>query len=265
MKFLSIILRCLPMLVLSVATAAAQSPESVATDPDTVAVPDIVTSVEISGLAEAADDDSLGNMAADAFLLIPDADLDLLPKTTRAQMAIYMANDSIYKARNIYTGLSWIEKMTSDYLKVHLTNVSSMEIKVLPAKKLKGKLIMTVYTIDGESSTSDSSIKFYLLSNPSTDDAYLTSLPMKKFFKLPNPKDFYDTKAVKKGMSIKELLDEMPFHTIAFSIAPDEDLLTGRLTIDNYLTLEQRKKIDPYIRSILTWEWDGEKFRLQQK
>ena len=204
---------------------------------------------------------------AKAFRLIPDRDLDILTKPVRQDMVIYMENDSIYKARNIYTGFSWIEKMTPDYMSVHLTDVSNLQIKRLSTKKAGNPLIMTIYTIAGDSDTADSTIKFYTLADPASGDATLTELPLKKYFKLPDPKCFYDMKAggkdsSKDKMTLKDILEEMPFHTVAYTISPDSDQLTGYLTMSNYLTLESRKLIDPYIRPELKWYWDGKSFKM---
>ncbi len=212
------------------------------------------------------EEDSVTSLTAEVFRLLPDKDIDLLTTSMRTEMIIYMAADSIYKARNIYAGLSWIEKMTPGYMRVHLTDVSSLQIKMLDCPKLKGKLAMTIYTISGDSETADSTIKFYNLTDEWTAAAKLTELPANKYFRLPDPKAFYDLKNAPKDMSLSSVLQEMPFHTVAYEISPakidGEDILTGRLTVSNYLTLEQRKKIDPYIRPILKWRWTGKNFVL---
>lgn len=204
---------------------------------------------------------------ARAFELIPDRDLDILTPSMRSDMAIYMHEaDSSYRVRNIYSGLSWIEKMNPTYIKVHLTDISSLEIKELPWKSAGTALIMTIYTVSGESDTSDSTIKFYALSSSTGNSPSLTELPTGKFFRLPAPKDFYDLKSgdLKAGdhkLTLKDILYEMPFHTVAYSISPESDLLTGRLTMSNYLTLESRKRLEPYMRDELSWEWTGQKFK----
>lgn len=209
-----------------------------------------------------AEKESESSPVGEVFLLIPDSDLDLLTTRTKSDMIIYMQADSIYKARNIYAGLSWIEKMTPDYMKVHLTDVSSLQIKMLDSSKMNGRLAMTIYTVAGESDTADSTIKFYLLTGSAGEEQTLTELPAKKFFSIPDPKCFYDMKDAPKDITLGSLLRDMPFHTIAYDIAPSTDILTGRLTISNYLTLEQRRKIDPCIRPELKWKWNGKSFRM---
>lgn len=201
--------------------------------------------------------------SAMAFLNIPETDLDILAPSQRNEMIIYMMNDSIYKRRNIFSGLSWIEKMTPDYMKVHLTDVSSLQIKILPQSKSKNgqNLVMTIYTIAGETDTADSTIKFYNMNVFGPDSIAIAELPSRKFFTLPDPKKFYNEEKIKTdGEHLSEMMQEMPFHTIAYEISEEGNTLTGKLTIDNYLTTEQRDRIDPYLIRTLRWQWNGKKF-----
>lgn len=205
----------------------------------------------------------------EAFMLIPNKDLDILVPRMREEMLIYMEADSIYKCRNVYTGLSWIEEMTPNYLRVHLTDVSSLQLRVLPTVS-KGKqpsdLVMSIYTVSADSETADSTVKFYRLTDFGNDSVTLDPIAAKKFLAVPNPEDFYDKeKAKAAGMKVKEMMDEMPFHTIAYDITQGQPTeLTGHLTMDNYLTVEQRDRLTPYLRKTLHWLWDGKKFRLKK-
>ena len=192
--------------------------------------------------------------AAKAFLLMPQQDLDLLTKSMRQDMLDYMEErDSIYKKANIYMGLSWIEAMNPDYMRVHLSDVSSLQIKRLP---IKGKLpvIMTVYTINDGNGSADSTVKFF--------DNGMQELPTAKFLKLPNPKDFF---SIPKGAPIKlsEIEEIIPFHTMDFTINPTDGALTGVLTSADALSREEADKLKPYLVKQLRWTWDGH--RMQQE
>ncbi len=226
--------------------------------------PPLLNPKGIKAPAESAPNDS-SSLVVQAFGLIPDADLDILTKDMRSEMSIYMENDSIFHIRNIYGGLSWIEEMNEDYLRIHLTDVSSLQIKSLPCQKKGINLIMTIYTISGEPETADSTIKFYNLLNPYSPEAILSPLPANKFFKLPDPKDFYDLKAGdaqagERKLSMNDIMEEMPFHTVRYTISPQGNELTGELTMSNYLSMEARKRLNPYIRPTLRWIWDGKHF-----
>lgn len=200
--------------------------------------------------------------AAEALQLMPVSDVPLLSEMMRFEMVTYKIEaDSIKKVRNVFAGQSWIEEMTPDYLKVHLSDVSSLTVKRLDAPKMKGKnLIMSLYTIAGDSDTADSTLKFYSMSEDKDGTMALTALPTKRFFKLPAPSDFYVIPRDSK-MREKDLNEEFPFHTVEYTIDADSGVLTGRPTIDNYLTEEQRERLQPYLVKEIKWKWNGKEFK----
>lgn len=194
--------------------------------------------------------------AAEAFLNMPQQDLDLLTKSMRQDMLDYMVErDSIYKKTNIYMGQSWIETMKPDYLLIRLSEVSSLQIKLLKQPGNKLPIVMTVYTIDDGNGTADSTLKFFNNS--------MQELPTSKFITLPQPKDFYNLHK-DSPVSARELEEEMPFNTIQLTINPVSGDLTGELTSANGLTREQADRLNPYLRRELNWVWNGKKMLLQK-
>lgn len=191
---------------------------------------------------------------SEAFMRLPHAELSILPPETRRDMLDYMEADSIAVRYNVYMGKSWIEKMTPDYMRVHLTDASSLELKMLPSSDKKNPFIaMSIYTIGADEADSDSTIKFF-----SSD---MKPLNADKYFKLPDPKLFYN---IPKDSPIKldDILEEMPFYTIRYSVSEaDPAKLKGTLTISEHLTQEQRDRILPLISPELEWIWDGKKFK----
>lgn len=186
--------------------------------------------------------------AAEAFIKIPYTELDLLGESQRRDMIDYMQADSIRKTPNVFMGLSWIEEMTADYMRVHLTDASNLQIKVLNLRKGGVPIVMTIYTVGAENNTVDSTIKFY--------DNSMNPLQASKFFRLPDPKEFFNINNGSK-ISYKELEEILPFYTISYTIPSSSDILTARLTITDHLTLEAAEKIKPYLRQQLQWEWNG--------
>lgn len=196
--------------------------------------------------------------AAEAFVKIPRQDLDILTISMRQDMIDYMQADSIVHKRNVFYGESWIEKMTDNYIRVHLTDASNIQLKVLPLAKGDKQVVMTIYTITADNGTSDSTLKFF--------NEEMTELPRQQFFSLPDPKDFYDFPKDKKSdkkIDKKEIYDIMPFYTIKYDITPDSDLLQGTLTMSDYLTLEQKVKVEKYLHPEMSWLWTGKKFKKQ--
>lgn len=162
--------------------------------------------------------------ARSVFETIHSSALEILPKSTRLDMLDYWDVDSIYKASNAMEGLSWLETLTPDYLKVRITPVSRYEIKILPAKKQN--IVMTIYTVGDDEQAQDSEVKFY--------DTDLKEMPLSKHLVLPQVKDFFE---IPKGSAtkMKEIEDMIPFPTIAFSANPDNDDLEARLTVEKYI------------------------------
>ncbi|MDE6009817.1 MAG: DUF3256 family protein [Muribaculaceae bacterium] len=191
-----------------------------------------------------------------AFLLIPQQDLDLLTMSMRQDMLDYMEQrDSIYKKANVYMGLSWIEKMEPGYMRVRLSDVSDLQIKLLPLTKSTLPLVMTVYTIDDGNGTADSTVKFF--------DNAMQEIPTSKFISLPRPDDFYDIPK-DSPVSRKDIEEAMPFYTMAVTVNPQTGALTGRMTSANSLTREEEERLKPYLRKELRWSWNGSKMQLMK-
>lgn len=188
--------------------------------------------------------------ARDVFTKLECPALEILPLSRRLDMLDYWDTDSIYKASNVMEGLSWLEAMTDDYLKVHITNVSNLEIKILPDKK--SELVMTVYTIGSDSQAQDSQIDFY--------DCNLTKLETGKYFEMPDLKNFFE---IPKGSitSMKEIKDMIPFPTMAFSISEKGYFLTARLTVEDYMNVDDWNIIRLFLKPSIESEWKKEKFK----
>ena len=178
--------------------------------------------------------------------------LELLPKSTRLDMLDYWDVDSVYKASNIMEGLSWLEAMTNDYLKVRITSVSTLEIKILPDKK--EKLAMTVYTVGDDVQAQDSKLGFY--------DEDLNELPWQKFIQVPEVKDFFE---IPKGSAtkMKEIEEMIPFPTIAFSANAENDNLEARLTVEKYINEDDWNIAKLFVKPFITLEWKKDKYKVK--
>ena len=191
--------------------------------------------------------------AGDAFIAMPRQYLDILTISMRQDMLDYMLADSIRRQQNVFLSESWIEKMTPDYMSVHLTDASSLQIKILPLidKKWGENVVLTIYTVTADNGMADSTLKFW------SED--MKELPLQKFFTLPDPKSFF---SFPKGEKVnkKEIYELIPFYTIRYSIGPGPAELQGELTNSDYLTLEQAAKVKPYLRPGKSWIWRDGKF-----
>lgn len=187
-----------------------------------------------------------------AFIEMPSGTLDLLPRDTRLDMLDYYDNDSIYRAPNNMRGTSFLQAVTPDFLSVQLTPVSSLQIKV--HRMTNGReILMTIYTTGTESDSADSEIAFY--------DADLNPLPADRFFPTPKLSDFFDTKGYKTKM--KEIEEILPFHAIVYTAAPGSDSVTGRLTYNDLLTVEDAHLIELFLKPSVNFIWNGKQYKIK--
>lgn len=193
--------------------------------------------------------DSIFN-ARNIFEKIQASALEILPSATRLDMIDYWDADSVYKASNAMDGLSWLEAVTPDYLKVRITSVSELEIKILPEKK--GRVAMTVYTVGDDVQAQDSQVKFY--------DENLLELPTDKFLVMPEVKDFFD---IPKGSTtkMKEIEEMIPFPTVALSANPENDDLSARLTVEKYINEDDWNIAKLFFKPSITLKWKKEKYK----
>ncbi|MDE5875148.1 MAG: DUF3256 family protein, partial [Muribaculaceae bacterium] len=172
--------------------------------------------------------------------------LELLRKTTRLDMIDYWKADSVYKAKSELDGVAWLEALTDNYVKVRVTPVSTVELKVLPAGKKK--IVACVYTVGDSVQARDSQIDFY--------DETLRPLDRRKYFRAPVLSEFFN---VPKGSSVsfREIRAAVPFPTVAYSLSADSDNLSARLTVEDYISKEDLELISPYQKKSLEAVWKG--------
>lgn len=186
-----------------------------------------------------------------AFMEMPvSGDLDLLSKDTRFNMLAYYDNDSIYHAPNNLKGLSYLEKVTDNFLAVRITDESSLQIKILKLKN-GNDIVMTIHTVGKEGEVMDSNIKFYNTS--------FVELPTDKYFKAPKVADFFQTKGFKTSM--KEIEEMLPFFAVCYQADAANNYLKGRLTIEDAVTEEDQKILELMMKPSVTFEWKGNGFK----
>ena len=252
MKF---IFRVMPLVALAVLLSVGYSTgEAVRADASCGAserVSDVEDAVEAVDTVAAGENQLT---ASDVFVGLSSEALELLPLQTRQDMLIYHEAGREWKATNAMEGLSELLCVTDDFLEVRLTGVSTFQIRILPLKK-KGKYVaMTIYTVGTDKESADSEVRFY--------DESLAELDGSKYLKTPQLKEFLTLP--KKGLTLREAEELVPFTTVAFSASADSDQLSAQLTIGDYLSVESYDTIKPYITNPLTYRWAGDRFRLEK-
>lgn len=186
-----------------------------------------------------------------AFIDMPNSVLEIIPRSTRQDMLAYYDVDSLWRAPNAMEGISMIRKMTSDFLEVEITPVSRLQIKILPYKN--GNIVGVGYTISTEGHAPDTELRFF--------DPELEEIPVKKIINEPDVRNFFD---ITKGapLSSKELDSIIPFPTVLYQFSPDSPALSAALTVEKYLPVDTYKRLSPYFRKPLRYQWHGGKYVL---
>lgn len=182
--------------------------------------------------------------ASQVFANIPLDVLDMLRPSIRLDMLDYYTQaDSILTVQDALGGESHLVTVSSDYLKVAVTPVSTLEIKLLPYKK--DHLVMTLYTVGADSLASDTQVKFF--------DANLNPIESSKFLKMPTLKDFFNLKD--SELKESDLREMIPFEAIALSTGPGDTPLTATFTTLRTLSKESRDLLNPLILPSLSSLW----------
>lgn len=199
----------------------------------------------VKGEVEARDTLTAGEVFAELPLQV----LDMLNKSTRLDMLDFYRVDSIYQAHNSMEGLSHLNKVNRDYLSVSLTPVSTLELRLLPVKR--GDLFITAYTIGDANQAYDTDIHFY--------NGLYQELPRDKYIKIAELDDFfnYPDKATRRRVR-----DLIPFPTVRYNLSPDNDSLTAELTIGQFMSADDLKSLQPYMKGKLKYVWKGGKYSL---
>lgn len=194
-------------------------------------------------------DDAL--TASKVFADMPISVLDLVDKSRRLDMLDYYAVDSIAKVPNVMEGLSYLDTVTPSYLKVVLTPVTTLGIKLLPSKK--GDIILTAYTIGDKDQAYDTDLRFF--------DSSYKELNRDKMIKLATLKDFFDCPDKQTYRLVAELV---PFPTVRYESSADSGQITAELTVGQFMSADDYAKISKYLRGKLHYKWNGSKFILEK-
>lgn len=190
--------------------------------------------------------------ASEVFAALPVSVMDMIDKSRRLDMLDYYKVDSIVKVPNTMDGVSFLEKVTPDYLKVCITPVSTMTIKKLPGKK--GEIIMIAYTVGDKDQAYDTDLRFY--------DTSFNELKKEKFIKEPSLDLFFTSQD--KSLR-KEISEAIPFPTIRYIPAVEGNDISAELTSGQLVSQEDRKLLKKYLKpSGLRYVWDGAKFNLEK-
>lgn len=187
--------------------------------------------------------------AKEVFLELPDDVMPTIDKSARFEMVEYYAVDSIYAAKNKLRGTSTIDNLTNDFIKVKISNSSSMSMRLLTGKKQE-KIAAVVYTVFGPAADS----KIYFL------DENMTLLPTEKYFKAPELKEFF---YIPKGSitKISELEEMITFPTVEYVIDSENNDLRLRLTVGEHINQDDYNIMKLFLLPEIVYHWENGKFK----
>lgn len=202
-----------------------------------------------SGYAGVNGSDTL--TASKVFADIPLEVLDMLRPSMRLDMLDYYCQaDSILTVQDALGGQSRLEALTPDYVKVSVTPISTLEIKILNSGKKQ--IVMTLYTVGGDGIAKDTDVRFF--------DHQLRPLDKSKFIKAPVLADFFNLKG--SGITKTELGKKIPFASVVYTTGAGDAPLNATLTVLDVISQEDRDLLTPILRPSLTATWkSGYKFK----
>lgn len=175
--------------------------------------------------------------------------LELVPPEYSEVVDISLFNEQIDKhcITNKFKGKSTLDTITDNYLRILISEVSSLQMKKLPTSK--GIIKICAYTVNGPAE--DSEIAVF--------DSENNKLELKKFIKQPEAKNFF---SIPKGSITKlnELLQMLPFSTIKATINPDNNNIVFKLTASDYVNRDDYNIMKLFLKPELVYTWNGKKF-----
>ena len=182
--------------------------------------------------------------ASKVFAEAPLEALDMLRPSTRLDMLDYFEQaDSLLTVTNALGGQSRLVAVAPDYLKVAVTPVSFLEIKILPLGKKQ--VVMTLYTVGDGEMAQDTEVRFF--------DAQLHPLDTRKYLKAPVLDDFFTLKG--SGIDAEDLREKVPYAAVVYSTGPGDAPLTATLTTLRVISQEDRDLLTPLLTPTLSAPW----------
>lgn len=175
------------------------------------------------------------------FMSAPDDVLPLLTKNMRADLIDYIDADMSAKVNNLLDGVSSLDTLGTDYLRLKSSSSSTIEMALLPYEEVN--LICVVKSVKAESE--DSRIDFY--------DSSWKHIESESFFKAPAIKDFFVP-----SDTMGKYMDMCDLYLVSLRLRKPDNVLVAEYTMPSYMDEENAKVIIPLLRKLVyRWTADG--------
>ncbi|MCM1164206.1 MAG: DUF3256 family protein [Muribaculaceae bacterium] len=182
--------------------------------------------------------------AADLFADAPTSVYPLLDRTTRLDMIDYAVNNLTTPSANALDGHSAITELTSESLKLRLTDSSTSQLVVLPTKG-DNAVVAVISTV--ATPGLDSSISFYTTE--------WSQLPTSGLFAKPVWKDWLTPDG-----DLATVMSLTPFMLSSYVYDPATKTLTLTNNLSGFLDEDVYETISSSLLPTITYVWDGKKF-----
>ena len=176
------------------------------------------------------------------FLEAPDTIFPLLSKSYRADMVDYIDARMTAKVTNSLDGVSILEELASDYMRLAATASSTMQLKLLPFEG--DTIICVVKSVKAEAT--DSHMSFY--------DKGWNRMDVSLMFCQPSVGDFFVSVADADAWG-----DVCDIYLVSLTLSAVDNTLVAEYTMPAYMNVDDAEKVKPLLRK-LTYRWDGERF-----
>ena len=189
----------------------------------------------------------------DIFLSEPGYLMPLLPKSAKMDMIDYLSVGQMADVNNALGKGTHFNKVTDNYMSVHISNGSTVELLLMPVSK-RDTIVVAVTTFSLPAK--DSRIEFF-----STD--WKRYVRTKSFMKEPTMKDFI---SIPKGDKTKKetVLAAIDFPVIQYRINPDNNTIIATHSLKEYMSKDDYEKIAPYLRESLEYKFKNGIFSMSK-
>lgn len=178
------------------------------------------------------------------FVNMPDTIVPLLTKVNREDCVDFLASNMNAQVKNRFDKQAELKTLTMDYLLMQMTDVSTLEMKLLPIND-STKVICMVKTLC--SSVCDSEVFFYNTNWKELDASLYVQLPSADAFYLPVETGDEDYTLYRKKADV---------NLLKLSLATEGMVLSCEYVTPSWLDEEDRKKLECYLRKepiVLQW------------
>lgn len=155
----------------------------------------------------------------EVFLNMPDSLLLLLTNNDRMDLLDFAESKMTAKVTNRLDAKSTLDRLTDDYLHLTVTNISTLEMKLLPLANDTLPAVVVVKTVEGPAK--DSVLKLYA-------SDWSRELEVKSYLDEPQLDDYWTVPLDEMTAEEQELTKQLDPILIEISLSPESNQLTYR-------------------------------------